>query len=430
MIKIVHIITRLDRGGSAQNTLLTCLGLNGKYDLVLAHGLSLESQMTGWEKQSVNTQIKKAAEGGVKLIAIPFLMRRIDPIHDLRAFLSLWKLMMKERPHIVHTHTSKAGLLGRWAAKMAAVPIIVHTPHGHVFYGHFGSIASKFFVIMEKLTGSITDRMVALTEAEGKDYNTFLVCNPDKIVAIHSGVDIDRYAAARVNIEEKKRSLGLDPKGLVVGTVGWLLPIKGPMYLLKAMEGVFKSHPDTSLVYVGKGDLEEKLKKEAVRISVSDKVTFLGWRDDVPEIMQLLDIFVLPSLNEGMGRVLVEAMAAGKAIVASDTGGIPDLIIHGHNGLLVPPKDSNRLAEAIITLLKDTHRREEIGKNGRLLAKRYSVEFMVDKIETLYEGLLAKKGRTFSARSPSTRSRSLESPQLNALRFNGAGRVRREIRKK
>jgi glycosyltransferase involved in cell wall biosynthesis len=156
----------------------------------------------------------------------------------------------------------------------------------------------------------------------------------------------------------------------------------------------------------------------------------LGWRDDIPEIMQILDVFVLPSLNEGMGRVLVEAMAAGKAIVASDAGGIPDLIIHGHNGFLVPPKDSNRLAEAIITLLKDTHRREEMGKNGKLLAKRYSVESMVDKIETLYEELLDRKDRTFTARSPSRRSGSLESPQLTAFSFNGVGRVHREIRKK
>lgn len=390
MIKIVHIITRLDMGGSAQNTLLTCLGLNGKYDLVLAHGFSLESQMTGWEKQSVDRQTKRAEERGVKLTAIPSLVRRIDPVKDLRAFLSLWKLMIKERPHIVHTHTSKAGLLGRWAAKMAGVPIIVHTPHGHVFYGHFGSLSSKFFFIMEKLTGSITDRMVALTEAEGNDYNTFLVCNTEKIVAIHSGVDIDRYSAVEVNIEEKKRSLGLNPKGLVVGTVGWLLPIKGPMYLLKAMARIWHMHPDISLVFVGKGELEEALKAEAFRRGVYDKVTFLGWRDDIPEIMQILNVFVLPSLNEGMGRVLVEAMAAGKAIVASDTGGIPYLIKHGHNGLLVPPKDPNRLAEAIITLIKDAHRRQEMGENGKLLAKRYSAESMVKKIDTLYEELLPK----------------------------------------
>jgi glycosyltransferase involved in cell wall biosynthesis len=391
-IKVLHLITRLDRGGSAQNTLLTCLGLNGKHELVLAYGLSLESQMTSWEKQSVDREIKRAEEGGVKLTAIPSLVRRIDPVHDLRAFLSLWQLMIKERPHIVHTHTSKAGLLGRWAAKMAGVPIIVHTPHGHVFYGHFGPLLSRFFVIIEKLAASITDRMVALTEAEGNDYNTLLVCNPDKMVTIHSGVDIARYAAVQVNVEEKKKSLGITPKGLVVGTVGWLLPIKGPVYLLNAMARIWQSYPDIGLVFVGKGELEEALRAEASRRGVSDKVTFLGWRDDIPEIMQIMDVFVLPSLNEGMGRVLVEAMAAGKAIVASDTGGIPDLVSHGHNGLLVPPRNSNQLAEAIITLLTDTHRREEMGKNGKLLAQKYSIESMVNKIDTLYETLLTQNG--------------------------------------
>jgi glycosyltransferase involved in cell wall biosynthesis len=391
-IKVLHLITRLDRGGSAQNTLLTCLGLNGKYELVLVHGLSLESQMTDWEKQSVDRQIKRAEEGGVKLTAIPSLVRSIDPVQDLRAFFSLWRLIVKEKPAIIHTHTSKAGLLGRLAAKMAGVPMIVHTPHGHVFYGHFGPLTSRFFVIIEKLTASIMDRMVALTEAEGNDYNTFLVCNPDKMVTIHSGVDIARYAAARVDIEEKKTSIGLDPEGLVVGTVGWLLPIKGPVYLLKAMARIWDRRPDIGLVFVGKGELEESLMAEAFRRGVSDKVKFLGWRDDIPEIMQILDVFVLPSLNEGMGRVLVEAMAAGKPIVASDTGGIPDLIIDGYNGLLVPPRDSSRLTEAITMLLEDTLRREEMGKNGKLLAQGYSVESMVNKIDTLYQTLLTQKG--------------------------------------
>ena len=391
MIKIVHIITRLDKGGSAINTLFTCLGLRKKYKLLLVHGLSLESQMTDWEKQSVHGGIEEAEKDGVKVIALPSLVRKISLVKDLRAFFSLWRLLRREKPAIVHTHTSKAGILGRWAAKMAGIPFIVHTPHGHVFYGHFADLISKLFLILEKITAPITDIIIALTETERKDYIKLKVCSPDNILTIHSGVEIARYMDARVNIDEMKHSLGLNPKNLVVGTVGWLLPIKGPMFLLKAMEAVWQSHPDTSLVYVGKGEMEEELKNEAFRIGVSDRVTFLGWRDDVPEIMQLLDIFVLPSLNEGMGRVLVEAMAAGKSIVASDTGGIPDLIKHGHNGLLVPPKDSNRLAEAIITLLKDTHRREEMGKNGKLLAKIYSVESMVNKIETLYEELLAKE---------------------------------------
>jgi glycosyltransferase involved in cell wall biosynthesis len=390
-IKILHVITRLDRGGSAQNTLLTCLGLTERYELVLVHGLSLESKMTDLEVQAVYRGIERAKDRGIKVIPMPSLVRKIDPVQDLRAFFCLWRLMIQERPSIVHTHTSKPGILGRWAAKMASVPIIVHTPHGHVFYGHFGPLASRFFLLVEWLMAFITDRVVALSEGERNDYIALSVSNPDKIVTIHSGVEIDRYMKTEVNIADKKRSLRLNPKRLVVGTVGWLLPIKGPMHLLRAMSFVWQSHPETDLVYVGKGDLEKELREEAFRMGVSERVSFLGWRDDVPEIMQVLDVFVLPSLNEGMGRVLVEAMAAGKPIVASNVGGIPDLIIQGENGLLVPAGDAEALAGGIEFFITNPEKRREMGERGRKMAVRYGSDSMVQKIDQLYRELLGKK---------------------------------------
>ncbi|MBW2114689.1 MAG: glycosyltransferase family 4 protein [Deltaproteobacteria bacterium] len=387
MNKIFHVITRLDRGGSAENTLLTCLGLADKYELMLVHGLSLESQMTALEKESVDRGIEKAENAGVKVISMPSLVRRIDPVQDLRAFFSLWRLMIREKPAIVHTHSSKAGLLGRWAAKLACVPIIVHTPHGHVFYGHFGPLASKLFLLLEKVTAPITDRMVALTEAERNDYIEFSVSSPHKIVTIHSGVEIERYKTAKVNAREKKTSLGLNPQALIVGAVGWLLPIKGPLYLLKAMVQIWQSIPEPELIFVGKGELEDELRKEALKMGVADKVVFLGWRGDIPEIMQILDVLVLPSLNEGMGRVLVEAMAAGKPIVASRVGGIIDLVKNTKNGLLVEPGDVNGLSLAIRELLMDKKMRDEMGQRGRTMAHDFSVENMVEKIDALYSQL-------------------------------------------
>lgn len=389
--KVLHVITRLDRGGSAQNTLLTCQGLSDRYEMVLVHGLSLESQMTDWEWQSVHRGIEEAKDRGVKVVPISSLVRKIAPVQDLQAFFSLWRLMLQERPDIVHTHTSKTGILGRWAAKMAGVPIIVHTPHGHVFYGHFGPLVSRFFLAIERLMASITDRMVALSEGERNDYIRFSVSSPDKIVTIHSGVEIDRYMKAEVNVEEKRRSLGLNPNGLVVGTVGWLLPIKGPIHLLNAMAHIWRNHPEIRLVFVGKGELEGKLRAEASRMGVSERVTFLGWRDDIPEIMQILDIFVLPSLNEGMGRVLVEAMAAGRPVVASRVGGIPDLVEHKKNGFLVGPGDVNGTSLAIKRLLIDREMRDEMGRMGRAMAQNFTVEGMVEKIDALYSSLYQKK---------------------------------------
>jgi len=390
-IRVLHIITRMDRGGSAQNTLLTCQELSHKYSVVHAHGLSHESKMTELERRSVDRQIEEAQERGLKDIVIPSLVRRIDPVRDFFAFFSILRVLIREKPTIVHTHTYKAGIIGCWAAKMAGVPVIVHTPHGHVFFGHFSPLVTRLFMMIEKITAFIIDRMVALSEGERKDYIAFSVSKPQQIVTIHSGVDIDRFMKASVNIEEKKRSLRLNPEGLVVGTVGWLLPIKGPMYLFKAMEIIWQTNPGIQLVYVGKGDLEEDVKKEAYRIGVSDKVAFLGWRDDIPEIMQILDIFVLPSLNEGMGRVLVEAMAAGRPIVASKVGGIPDLVKDGQNGFLVKPGDVIGLSSAIKKLLDDKKMREEMGRKGRAMAGDYSVEKMIEKIDALYTSLYKGK---------------------------------------
>jgi len=343
--------------------------------------------MTESEKQSVTSDVQRAKMAGVTVIPLPSLVRRLDPFRDFLAFFSILKTLVKEKPYIVHTHSSKAGLLGRWAAKLARTPIIVHTPHGHVFYGHFGRFASRFFLLLEKITSLITDIIVALTETERNDYISFSVCTPEKIVTIHSGVDVQRYIGAEVNIQEKKLSLEIAPDGLVVGTVGWLLPIKGPVYLLKAMERIWKDLPEVRLVFVGKGALEKQLRAETFQAGVSQKVSFLGWRGDVPEIMQILDVFVLPSLNEGMGRVLVEAMAAGKPIVASSVGGILDLVKDGKNGLLVEPGDVDGLYFAIKRLLTDRKIRHNMGQRGKVMAKEFSTEMMIEKIEAMYFSL-------------------------------------------
>jgi glycosyltransferase involved in cell wall biosynthesis len=392
MIKNLHIITRLDMGGSAQNTLLTCLGLNkDKYEVVLVHGLSLESQMTDLENNSVTKQIEEAQGNSLKVVAIPSLVRKIDPVKDLKTFFSLWRLMLHEKPTIVHTHTSKAGILGRLAAKLTGVPFIVHTTHGHVFYGHFGPLTTKFFLVIERAFASFTQRMIALTDGEKNDYLKFEICEKDKIVTIHSGVDIERFLKAKVKNEEKKKILGVNPNHPVVGTVGWLLPIKGPKLLLNAMKRIWQDHTDVELVFVGKGELEASLKADALNMGVSDKVKFLGWRDDVHEIMPIFDVFVLPSLNEGMGRVLVEAMAAGKPVVASCTGGIPDLVRHRANGLLVTPGSEQELATAIRELLKDPEQAKVMGQEGKNLCWQYSIESMVEKIDSLYMNLLNPK---------------------------------------
>jgi glycosyltransferase involved in cell wall biosynthesis len=388
MTKILHIITRLDMGGSAQNTLLSCKELCDKYEIILVHGLSHESGMTDGEKQVVEDGVEKATENGVKVIALPSMVRSIRLIKDFKALLSLIWLIFKEKPDIVHTHSSKAGILGRLAAKIARVPNIIHTPHGHVFYGHFGAFASKIFLWVEKLFSRFTDRMVALTDGEKNDYENLSVCPSEKLLKIHSGVDVKQFMQSNGNMVEKRRSLGLDQNGNVVGFVGWLLPIKGPEYLLKAMQYIWQEYPETSLVFVGKGDLDLDLRAQALQVSANGRVKFLGWREDVDEIMPVFDMLVLPSLNEGMGRVLVEAMAAGKPVVASRVGGIPDLVRHGETGYLVPPADVEALADGIKKILDDPERAWEMGQQGKEYCRQFSLEAMIEKLDDLYSDLI------------------------------------------
>jgi len=375
-------------GGSAQNTLLSCSELSGKYEIILVHGLSYESRMNESERQIVNSGIEKARSKGVKVISLPAMVRSIRPLKDFKALLLLVWLIFKEKPDIIHTHSSKAGILGRLAAKIARVPHIIHTPHGHVFYGHFGRLASWVFLWAEKFLSKITNRMVALTDGEKDDYINLSVCPAEKLIKIHSGVDVKQFMHSNGNGVKKRRSLGLDQNGMVIGFVGWLLPIKGPEYLLKAMDHIWSKHPDTSLVMVGKGDLDLELRAEALRKNVNGKVKFLGWREDIDEIMPLFNMLVQPSLNEGMGRVLVEAMAAGKPVVASRVGGIPDLVQHGKTGYLVPPADEKALADGIQKLLDNPERAKLMGKRGRALCERFSLEAMIEKLDDLYSHLM------------------------------------------
>jgi glycosyltransferase involved in cell wall biosynthesis len=383
--KVLHIITRLDMGGSAQNTLLSCLGLDpALYSVTLIKGSTEESRMTPEEIERLERDLAALHRQGVRVMTVPTLVRRISPAKDFRAFVSICRHIFALKPDIVHTHTSKAGVLGRLAARLARVPLIVHTPHGHVFYGHFDPGLSRVFLLVERMLGCITNHLIALTPGEAEDYVDLGVMPPHKISVVPSGIELRRFLCARVDRRSKRRELGLPPAALAVGFVGWLLPIKGVSYLVRAMPEILARHPESVLVLVGKGDDEAKLRSLSDSLGLNGRVLFLGWRPDVEEILPCLDLLVLPSLNEGMGRVLVEAMAAGVPIVASRIGGVPDLIWDGENGLLVPPADCGALERAICKLLEDEQRRRRMTARGKEICSQYSTEGMVAQISNLY----------------------------------------------
>ncbi len=387
-IKVAHIIARFDKGGSAENTFLTVVGLDKeKYDVILIKGLSLESEMGEREARAAEKNLADIERLGIRTLTVSELVRKISPLNDLKAFISIIKIFLKEKPSIVHTHTSKAGILGRWAAFFARIPVVIHTPHGHVFWGYFNRWTTLVFVILEKMTAFITDKIIALTEQEKKDHLKLNIAPESKFSTIHSGVNLVKLFSESVDIIAIKRNLGVAENCFVVGTAGRLTIVKGHRYLIEAAREILNARPDTTFIFLGDGELLDELKNMTTELGIEKNVKFTGWRSDVAEVISVFDVFVLPSLNEGMGRVLVEAMALGKPVVASNVGGISDLVIHGRNGLLVPAADSRALADELEFLMKNSEKRKAMGREGKKMAVSYSADSMVRKIERLYREL-------------------------------------------
>jgi glycosyltransferase involved in cell wall biosynthesis len=383
-LKVLYLITRLDKGGSAEDIFITAIGLDRrKYEVTL---------MSGPVEDPGQDRKKEIEECGIRHIFIPELVRNIKLFKDLIAFLKIYRVLRKEKFDIVHTHTSKAGFLGRLAAKLARVPIIIYTPHGHVFFGYFSSLKTKIFILLEKLASPLADKIVAKTNREKEDYISYKITSERRLAIICSGIDLNRFK--ELSSDEKlkiKKELGIPENSLVVGTAGRLVPVKGPEFLIEASKIIVSKYPDTYFLFAGDGPLRQSLEKKACRMGVKKNIIFLGWRDDVSKIISIFDIFVLPSLNEGMGRVLVEAMALRKPIVASCVGGIPDLVAHGKNGFLVPPKNPMELAKHIQLLLEDRGEREKMGSAGQETIFNFSKERMIEDTESLYEELRFRK---------------------------------------
>ncbi len=384
--KILHIITRLDKGGSAINTLSTCLGLAEKgYDVFLVSGLSLESQMTRAEKAEVDQSIKEAGGKGVHFFSLPKLVRRIHPIYDLVAFLQLFFLVLRGKYHIVHTHTSKGGLLGRWAALLAGTPIIIHTPHGDVFSGYFGELTTWVFIFLEKISAMISDSIITLTDRSKENYLEFGIGNREKFRTVHSGIPLKEFAHPKSGTNKKIRArLGIPKDALIVGSAGRLVSIKGYDQFIRVAAIIKKVEPKTIFIIVGEGPLRADLMKLAEELDLSRSVIMPGWKPDLSNWLHIMDVFLLTSRNEGMGRVIVEAMACGKPVVVENVGGVSGVIENGATGFLVPPGDPEVTAKAILQLLQAPKLRRNFGEYGKIKAREFSSEAMVEKIDSLY----------------------------------------------
>jgi len=342
--------------------------------------------LTGEPDEREGSMEAEAREAGANVIDVPHLRRRLSPLDDLLALVWLFRYFRRERPAIVATHLAKAGTVGRLAAALAGVPVRVHTFHGHVLDGYFGRVSTSIFLNVERLLGRLTTQFVAISPEISADLDR-LGIGRGKTAIVRLGLELDGLADHPPGA--LRTELGIAPDAPVVGIVGRLVPIKAHDLFLDAAESIVRSHPRVQFVIVGDGELWADLHREVASRGLSERVHFTGWRSNLGAVFADLDLVVCCSRNEGTPVSLIEACAAGRAVVGTRVGGIPDIIASGVNGLLVPSGDSAALAGAIVELVDDPDRRRLMGVAGqRSVRERYSADRMVKELKDLYRKLL------------------------------------------
>jgi glycosyltransferase involved in cell wall biosynthesis len=380
-IRVARVIARLNIGGPAQHVIhLTARLPRERFDSVL---------LTGREGPAEGSMADLASASGVRPVLVPGLGRRLSPLDDVRSLLFLYRFFRRFRPHVVHTHTAKAGAVGRVAARLARVPVVVHTYHGHVFHGYFSAPATRVFLAIERALARVTDRLLTVSESVQADLVRYGIGARDRVAVMPLGLDLGRFLEVERSRGQLRGELGLDAQAPLVGIVARLVPIKRHEEFIRAAGLVAARARGCRFLIIGDGERRAELEALVRGAGLAGRVAFLGWRHDLDRIYADLDVVVLTSANEGSPVSLIEAMAAACPVVATSVGGVRDLVEDGVSGLLVPSGDAAATAEAIEAVLRDADRRRAMGEAGRKrVYPAFSVERLVGDVDALYGELL------------------------------------------
>jgi glycosyltransferase involved in cell wall biosynthesis len=383
-IRVLHVIARLNIGGAAIHVVLLTAGLNPeRFESLL---------VSGSENLGEGSMLDYALSHGVQPIIIPEIVGEfsLGP-RELRAMVQLYRLMRQERPHVVHTHTAKAGFIGRLAARLARVPVIVHTFHGLVLHGYYGSVKTHLLRHMERRLACLTDRIIAVSENVKRDLVNYSVAGAEHIQVIPLGLELEPFLNSAAFRGAFRRELQLDGVERLVGIVGRIFPIKNHRLFLHAATLVAKEDPAVRFVIVGDGILRSEIERHVHHLGLADRVIFTGWRRDLPHIYADLDVLSVTSNNEGTPVSAIEAMASGCPVVATRVGGLPDLIDEGKTGYLVPPEDAPSVAAAMLRLLHAPEAARRMGQAARARVKDcFTIQRLIRDTEQLYLELLGR----------------------------------------
>jgi glycosyltransferase involved in cell wall biosynthesis len=385
-VKIVRVIARLNVGGPALHVAYLTEGLAARgYDTVLVAGT------LAWGEESM---ANVAEARGVVVHPLDDLHREISPLADIRAIIHLVRLLRRERPAILHTHTAKAGAVGRIAALLtggARPPVIVHTFHGHVLRGYFGRFTTLGFRLLERLLARVTTVLVAVSPEVRDDLVRLGVAPADKFVVVRLGIELEERTDVSVSAGmELRRALGIGADEFVVGWVGRMTAVKRTDDVLRAFRGLLDRGVEARLLLVGDGPERNQLERRAHELGIVRRCLFVGYQDDVARVYSCIDALLLPSANEGTPVSVIEALAAERPVVATRVGGVADVVRHDVDGFLVEVGDTDEAAGRLAELARNPSLRDRMGAEGRArVLRRYAVDRLVDDVDRLYRSLLA-----------------------------------------
>lgn len=388
-MKICHVITRLIIGGAQENTIYTCLGLIKK-------GYKVEL-ISGPTKGPEGSLEEKVIEEKIPLIIVKELVREINPVFDIIAFFKLFLIFKRKKYDIVHTHSAKAGIIGRISAKLAnPKTLVIHTVHGLPFHPYQNKILNFFYILLERIAYFFTDHFICVGEIMKEKSLKAKIGKEKDYTVIYSGFEIEPYLKCAEKYEILRKKYGIKENEKVIGMIGRLFYLKGQNYLIEAFKDISKKHPEAKLLFVGDGILRNELEDYAKKNNIYDRVIFTGLiePEKIPEYVAIMDILVHTSLREGLPRAIAQGLAGGKVVVAFDIDGAREIVINGKTGFLIPPKDIELLKEKINFLIENPEVAFKMGLEGQSLIKKiFPVEKMVDEIEKIYIKFLRNEKR-------------------------------------
>lgn len=382
-MRIVHVITRLILGGAQENTLLTVDGLHHR------HGDDV-TLITGPAEGPEGDLFARAEARGLKVELMPELIRAVRPTTDYRAYWALRRSIRRLRPEVVHTHSSKAGIVGRAAAWAERVPAVVHTIHGLPFGPSETPAKNRLYIALERWAARRCHAIVGVCDAMAEQALAAGVGRPEQYLTVYSGMDVAAFLDPPANRVEVRRELGLADDEVAFATVARLFERKGHDDILAVAPDVLRRNPKVRFVFIGDGILRDALKAEAERVGVGHAIRFTGLvpPDRIPELLHAVDAVVHPSLREGLARVLPQSLLVGRPVISYDVDGARE-VVRPETGILLPPRDLPGLTEGIVRLAADPALRDAMGAEGRRrFADQFRHETMTDQLRSLYERLL------------------------------------------